>query len=1019
VPTAFTMTSPTSMGPLPEGVTEVGGVVIDLVGANGARVVSQIPASSLFRGVFNSGTPASSRGNPGTIGVQQGFSAELLNALGGGIAEMAVRITLNDGDTGPGDFDDGENRLLINGDVFGNFSNVATQQTSNDGMVVHSNNPAGGFRNNLLDTGFFYSDDPLLLARIFQTLTQTNEALVQLADDDPFDNQFDFTQGLDGGLSGIGIPPTISNKPPVIASITNNGPISEGGTARIIVTASDPDAKPGESLEYFFDLDNNGTYEVSNRTGTIEQVFGAPGAYTVPVKVRDPKGGEATGSTVIRVDAIPSALVPPLPQQSLEGHGLSWDLGALTGSASATDWTVTVDWGDGSPAASFPLAGPGDLGSLPHVYGQDGSYSVTVTARRGPEAIQSQFAASVINVAPQLTLPAAQTAAEGTAKAFSLGSFLDPGAEGGWKVFVDWGDGSAVSQFVVTAPGDLGSLAHAFPQDGVYQVKVRVADDDDAAEGTFSVVVENVAPLLSGLSFADSAEGSEGTLALGSLIDPGLEPEWWLSVDWGDGSPVVPVRATAAGDLGTLRHAYAQDGEYRVTVSVSDGAATTVATTAAKVTNVAPLITPGSAQPAGEGGSVPIDLGSFADPGADAKWLVTVDWGDGSAFEVFEALETGALGSRVHAYAQDGRYQVVVTVRDDHSTSQGTFAVDVRNEVPFLIAPADQSAVEGQAGSFDLGSAIDPGAEPGWLVTVDWGDGSGVETFGWYLGTGSLGLRDHAYAQPGSYTVAVTIQDDHDLASMEFRVDVAAAPVIPPVEPEEPEPPVTPPTDPEPPVIEPPTTPEPPIVEPPTPGEEPPVEPPAVADLPTSPLLVTAVAPGPPIVSEAGPPAVEARSPGSNPPPEGPTVRQAQGSLVPSTQGLASGSPPVSESEEGEAAPEESEATAEAAASDPGAAVPGATMTMAATPAPAPTVEAAVAPPATQAATAATASASVANVSTGASSTSAGARREGKPSGSTRATPVGATVLVLAAVQQRGRTSIGRKMFGRSSARRT
>src|SRR5262249_41967745 len=54
-PTSFTLISPTRAGELPSGVTPVGGVVLDLVGASGRRVVSQLPASSLFRGSFADG----------------------------------------------------------------------------------------------------------------------------------------------------------------------------------------------------------------------------------------------------------------------------------------------------------------------------------------------------------------------------------------------------------------------------------------------------------------------------------------------------------------------------------------------------------------------------------------------------------------------------------------------------------------------------------------------------------------------------------------------------------------------------------------------------------------------------------------------------------------------------------------------------------------------------------------------------------------------------------------------------
>src|SRR5262245_21746788 len=209
--TAFTMASPTSAGRLPAGVNAVGGIVLDLIGANGRRVVSQLPASALFSGTFDSGSPAAFRGNPGTIGIQTGFTPQTVGLLGGGLAEVAVRLTLFDGDTAAGNFDFHDNQLLLNGVPLGDFSDVATQQTSEDGRTALSDNPRGGFRNNTLDTGIFYSATPAVLAALFASLSACGEVVYQLRDADPFDNFFDFTQGVDGGLVGVGSPPAVVN----------------------------------------------------------------------------------------------------------------------------------------------------------------------------------------------------------------------------------------------------------------------------------------------------------------------------------------------------------------------------------------------------------------------------------------------------------------------------------------------------------------------------------------------------------------------------------------------------------------------------------------------------------------------------------------------------------------------------------------------------------------------------------------------------------------------------------------
>lgn len=206
-----TTTSPTSEGALPGGVTAVGGVVVDMVGANGTRVVSQLAASSLFTGF--------AAVNPFEIGTQTGFNAGVLGALGGGIAEMAIRFTLFDGDTAAGNFDFNDNTLLVNGSVFGNWSAVSTLETNGAGALTGgAGNPSSGFHNNELRTGFFFSTDATLLGNIFTSLGSTNEMVFSVDDVDPGDNFYDFTQGIDGGLINVGTGPVITNPVPLPAA---------------------------------------------------------------------------------------------------------------------------------------------------------------------------------------------------------------------------------------------------------------------------------------------------------------------------------------------------------------------------------------------------------------------------------------------------------------------------------------------------------------------------------------------------------------------------------------------------------------------------------------------------------------------------------------------------------------------------------------------------------------------------------------------------------------------------------
>ena len=206
--TTFTRNSPAG-GTLPSGVTEIGGVVVDLIGSNHNRVVSELPASDLFVGYCDGGTPSSYNGNPCTIGIQTGFTSAVTDALGGGISEMAIRFTLEDGDTASGNFDYNDNTLRVNGFDFGNWSNVNAEQTDSSGTTSYGTS-GGGFRDSLLDTGFFYSNDSTLLGNIFGSLLSDQQLTFQIFDLDPYDNFYDFTQGIDGGLINVGQGPVVT-----------------------------------------------------------------------------------------------------------------------------------------------------------------------------------------------------------------------------------------------------------------------------------------------------------------------------------------------------------------------------------------------------------------------------------------------------------------------------------------------------------------------------------------------------------------------------------------------------------------------------------------------------------------------------------------------------------------------------------------------------------------------------------------------------------------------------------------
>lgn len=199
--TTLTDIAPSGLDVTTKGASTVGGIVVDLVGANGAHVVSQLAASSLYEGYANA--------NPFTVGIQNGFTASVTNALGGGIQQASFRFTLYDGDSASGNFDYNDNTLLINGLNFGNWSSVSTQNTTSTGAAGGAGFSTG-FRNNILDTGWFTSTNSGLLSSLYTSLLSSQALKFEVNDVDPYDNYYDFTQGLDKSVIDVGQGPVVT-----------------------------------------------------------------------------------------------------------------------------------------------------------------------------------------------------------------------------------------------------------------------------------------------------------------------------------------------------------------------------------------------------------------------------------------------------------------------------------------------------------------------------------------------------------------------------------------------------------------------------------------------------------------------------------------------------------------------------------------------------------------------------------------------------------------------------------------
>jgi large repetitive protein len=593
-----------------------------------------------------------------------------------------------------------------------------------------------------------------------------------------------------------------------------------------------------------------GTYAFS---GVSHQYMDNPSGksnYTVTATVKDSQGESSFVTAQIQVNNV-TPTISIGGNASLNEGGTFVRAGSFAdpGTLDAT-WLAEVDYGDGS--AKQPLALAGVNFNLSHQYADQGTYTVTVFVRDKDNATgQSALDVTVSNVLPTLTLNGglgSPTVSEGASLVLgSIATYSDPGTNAdeiqSWTI--NWGDGSSESKSLPGHPGTIGG-SHTYADNGTYTVTVSVLDDvGPAVSKTFLVTVANDVPVVTlDASLAAPRLVTEGqTLTINEIatfVDPGFanvnnpnnqpggtEESITYTVNWGDGtaSTVGAPTITQTGSPGVstagkfgANHVYADDGLYTATVTVTDddGAVSVVRSFQVQVGNEAPVVTsPVANRSVGEGTvlSIPTVL-TFTDrgytnasnpleapTGSRETFTYSINWGDGTAVDngtvtntsqgAAGKLTTGAVENVAHTFADDGVYNVSVTVLDDNGGSvQQSFTVTVSNLNPTVTPITNQTVNEGNLLSLATAATVaDPGFDNPVLASsetftysINWGDGTSADTgtvtsrVSGSAGTPTTGAIEnvsHTFADNGVYTVTVTVTDDNGgVASNTFTVTV-------------------------------------------------------------------------------------------------------------------------------------------------------------------------------------------------------------------------------------------------------
>jgi len=516
----------------------------------------------------------------------------------------------------------------------------------------------------------------------------------------------------DGALASTSSIKTILNRPPLAFFTESAETVYTSVTITFDASTSyDPD---GTVVSYFWDF-GDGT----NATGiTVGHSYADDGNYMVTLTVTDNDGAIDTATAIKTIlNRSPVAIFTESASVVYTGEVIYFDAlqshdpdGVIVG--------YFWDFGDGTNATGV---------TVEHAYTDDGNYVVTLTVTDDDGAAGTATSTKKVLNRPPVAFftESAETVYTSVTITFNASDGYDPdGAIVSY--FWDFGDSTNATGIIVN---------HAYSEDGTYTVTLTVTDDDDAtASAGATKTVLNRPPVA---IFTESAE----TVLVDEVIyfnasvshdpDGSIVSYFW---DFGDGTNATDV---------TTEHAYADNGVYTVTLTITDNDGATTSATATKNVEVTPPVAIFTES------AVTVYTGEFIYFNASASYdsdgvLVSYFWdfGDG----------TNATGvTAEYAYTDNGNYTVILTVTDDDGvTNSATTTKTVLNRAPSAsFSESAETVYTDEVITFNASASYDP---DGSIATYFWDFGDGTNTTGI--------VTNHSFANNGNCTITLTVTDD-------------------------------------------------------------------------------------------------------------------------------------------------------------------------------------------------------------------------------------------------------------------
>jgi hypothetical protein len=526
-----------------------------------------------------------------------------------------------------------------------------------------------------------------------------------------------------------------NNTPPAISSFTATV-VQEGFPVLFSVSANDAQ---GDILTYDFDFESDGTIDVTGPNNTATHTWGDDFAGMATVKVSDGTGSVEATTDVKVLNILPSGSATI---SSAQHEGNTIQLSAHVADPGSDDLFLTWHWGDGTPDSTstyynngvspdpYPSTDihPRDItDTKSHTYGDNGAFTVTVFIQdddSGNNGTTLKITATPDNLPPSVSVSGGMNIDEGQSVSLTA-TATDPGSDD-LKFDWSWGEGSSDSKTYYNdgigpdppnSPGGTwpfaatDAAAHAYGDNGIYAVSLKVTDDDGGSiTWAGQLAVANLPPTIAPFGPFTVCEGD--LLAMNTTAtDPGSDDlvfsrtfELGPTLDdihynngIGPDPPQSPGGAYPFTASDSAEHTYGDNGVYVVTLTVTDDDGGSASySTEVNVTNLPPSITPFGPFEVNEADPLTVATGT-TDPGSDDltfTWtfeygptMQDVFYNDGIGPDPPKSPEGvfpfSAADTTSHTYGDNGVFKIVLAVQDD----DGGFATYETLVTVFNIAP--------------------------------------------------------------------------------------------------------------------------------------------------------------------------------------------------------------------------------------------------------------------------------------------------------------------------------------------